>query len=80
MKLGYGGLQILVSYGGSFMEAKSIELWLKEGDRNTSFFFHKMANSHRRKNFNKKIKIKKFGLKRKQPLGGRWRVPIRTSF
>ena len=56
MKLGYGGLQILVSYGGIFMEAKSIELWLKEGDRNTNFFFHKMANSHRRKNLLRKSK------------------------
>ena len=35
---------------------KSWELWLKEGDRNTSFF-HKMANSHRRRSFMGKIKI-----------------------
>ena len=35
---------------------KSWELWLKEGDRNTSFF-HIMANSHRRRNFIGKIKI-----------------------
>ena len=28
---------------------KSIELWLKEEDRNTGFF-HRMANSHRRRN------------------------------
>ena len=35
---------------------KSRELWFKEGDRNTSFF-HKMANSHRRRNAINKIKI-----------------------
>ena len=35
---------------------KSRELWLKEGDRNTGFF-HRMANSHRRRNFMGKIKI-----------------------
>ena len=28
---------------------KSRETWLKEGDRNTSFF-HRMANAHRRRN------------------------------
>lgn len=31
----------------------SKENWLKEGDKNTSFF-HKMANFHRRKSFIKK--------------------------
>ncbi|RVW42952.1 hypothetical protein CK203_076318 [Vitis vinifera] len=35
---------------------KSKEVWLKEGDKNTGFF-HKMTNSHRRKNCLSKIKV-----------------------
>ena len=35
---------------------KSREIWLKEGDKNTGFF-HRMANSHRRRNNINKIKI-----------------------
>ena len=35
---------------------KSREMWLKEGDINTSFF-HKMVNAHRRRNHVDKIKI-----------------------
>ena len=35
---------------------KSMEVWLKEGDRNTSFF-HKMANAHRRRNSMARVKI-----------------------
>ena len=32
------------------------EVWLKEGNKNTGFF-HKMTNSHRRKNCLSKIKV-----------------------
>ena len=35
---------------------KSREVWLREGDRNMGFF-HRMANSHRRRNCLSKIKI-----------------------
>ena len=35
---------------------KSREVWLRNGDRNTGFF-HRMANSHRRRNCLSKIKI-----------------------
>ena len=35
---------------------KSREIWLKEGDCN-NFSFHRMANSHRRRNFIKKIRV-----------------------
>ena len=35
---------------------KSREVWLKEGDRYTSFF-HKMVNAHRRRNNVERIKI-----------------------
>ena len=33
------------------------EVWLKEGDRNTGFFFHKMANAHKRRNNVNRIRI-----------------------
>ena len=35
---------------------KSREIWLKEGDRNTGLF-HKMANSHKRRNTIERIRI-----------------------
>ena len=35
---------------------KSKEIWLKEGDRNTGFF-HRMTNSHRRRNSIRSIRI-----------------------
>ena len=35
---------------------KSREIWLKEGDRNTGFF-HRMTNSHRRRNSIRSISI-----------------------
>ena len=44
------------SNGRSLLETKNREICLKEGDRNSKFF-HKMANTHRRKNFIVKIKV-----------------------
>ena len=53
---------------------KSKEVWLREGDRNTGFF-HKMANSHRRKNCLSKIKVNGTWLTEEQEIkrvGGGW--------
>ena len=44
-------------------------MWLREGDRNTSFF-HKMANSHRRRNCLSKIKINGTWLTEEQEIKG----------
>ena len=42
--------------GRNVLETKIKEIWLKEGDRNTSFF-HKMTNAHRRRNQMARVKI-----------------------
>ena len=48
---------------------KSREMWLREGDRNIGFF-HKMANSHRRRNCLSKIKINGTWLTDEQEIKG----------
>ena len=58
---------------------KSREVWLKEGDKNTGFF-HKMANSHRRKNCLSKIKVNGTWLTEEQEIkkgGGVGLEPLR---
>ena len=37
------------NHGRNSWRQMSREIWLKEGDRNTGFF-HKMTNSHRKRN------------------------------
>ena len=46
---------------------KSRETWLKEGDKNTRFF-HRMANSKRKRNCLKKIKINGLWLSEEQEI------------
>ena len=48
---------------------KSREVWLKEGDRNTGFF-HKMANSHRRRSNLTKIKINGYWIVEEREIQG----------
>ena len=48
---------------------KSRKVWLKKGDRNTGFF-HRMTNSHRRKNYLSKIKINGIWLTEEQEIKG----------
>ena len=48
---------------------KSREVWLRDGDRNTDFF-HRMANSHRRRNCLSKIKINGIWLTEEQDIKG----------
>ena len=48
---------------------KSREVWLRKGDRKTGFF-HKMANSHRRRNSLSKIKINGTWLTEEQEIKG----------
>ena len=57
---------------------KSREIWLKEGDRNTGFF-HRMANSHRRRNSITSIRINGRNLVKEAELKKAWLGPIRVS-
>ena len=65
------------SHGGDFLEAKIKRSVLREGDRNTGFF-HKMANSHIRKNCLSKIKVNGTWLTEEQEIKGKgWLEPLR---
>ena len=48
---------------------KSRKVWLREGDKNTGFF-HRMANSHRRRNCMSKIKLNGIWLIEEQEIKG----------
>ena len=50
------GMEHLASLEETFSRQKSRVLYVKEGDSNTQFF-HRLANSHRRANQIKRIKV-----------------------
>ena len=53
---------------------KSRELWLKESDKNMRFL-HRMANSHRRRNLIKKVKINGCWFEAETNIRGKWGQP-----